>query len=169
MQVTHPKKFGFIFLLGVVVMTMSGCEEGINGPERTPTPDFILTDLEGDEFQLSDTEGKVVVLHFFADWCSICRSEVPTLNQLQEGYEPDSVLVVGVAVMQTDSAAVQEFAEVLGAKYTILYGTQDVALGYGVQSVPVSFIINKEGYIDNRRFSGALSLEQFEQVIDPLL
>ena len=148
---------------------MPGCEKGINGPDRAPTPDFILTDLNGNEFQLSDSEGKVVVLQFFADWCSICRSEVPTLNQLQEGYEPDSVLVVGVAVMQTDSAAVQEFAEVLDAEYTILYGTQSVALGYGVESVPVSFIINREGYIDNRRFSGALSLEQFEQVIDPLL
>ncbi len=169
MKVPSNKQFGFVLLLAALVMTVSGCEEGINSPERTSTPDFILTDLAGNEFQLSETEGRVVVLHFFADWCSICRSEVPTLNKLQEGYESDSVLVVGVAVMPTDSASVQQFADTLGAEYKILYGTQDVAVGYGVESVPVSFIINREGYIDNRRFSGALSLEQYEQIIEPLL
>jgi thiol-disulfide isomerase/thioredoxin len=58
---------------------------------------FSLQDEEGRTVSLADYKGKIVVMNFWASWCSVCRSEKPSLETLQDEYGEDQVVVLAVA------------------------------------------------------------------------
>ncbi len=59
--------------------------------------DFKLQDTNGQQVSLSDFKGKIVIVNFWASWCSVCRSEKPSLEQLHHDYADDGVVVLAVA------------------------------------------------------------------------
>ena len=53
-------------------------------------PDFTLSDMNGNEVSLSDFQGNIVIINFWATWCGPCRFEIPDLIDLQEKYNGGS-------------------------------------------------------------------------------
>lgn len=158
-----------ILLLGISGVLFTACsEETPTEPRRYQTPDFNLPDLEGNDFQLSDTQGSVVLLNFFADWCNSCQHEATVLNDLYADLHDDGLEIIGVAVQYSDSNDVRQFADTLKVGYTILFGTEEVADAYRITSVPVTFVIDQEGWIVER-IDAALSKEEFEEVVQPYM
>lgn len=77
-----------VALLLTAVLALVGCMLFEPSPEETtltrvgqPAPDFTVTTLDGELFSLSKQRGRVVVLNFFATWCSPCREELPHLEE----------------------------------------------------------------------------------------
>ena len=64
-----------------------------------PAPDFTLTDQFGESHTLSDYQGKIVFLNFWATWCSPCKSEMPDIQALYEEWDENAgdLVVLGVA------------------------------------------------------------------------
>lgn len=58
---------------------------------------FSLQDLEGNTVSLEEYRGKIVIVNFWASWCSVCRSEKPSLEKLQAEYGKDNVVVLAIA------------------------------------------------------------------------
>ncbi len=62
-----------------------------------PSAGFTLEDQAGQAVTLDSFRGKIVVVNFWASWCAVCRSEKPSLEQLQEEYGKDNVVVLAIA------------------------------------------------------------------------
>lgn len=108
-------------------------------------PAFRLADLDGAQRALSDYRGKVVVLQFFAPWCTVCSLESDNWARIQS-WRPD-VQVLAVALAWEDKASVLEFVGDDRGRYPVLLGTDTVQEAYKVDSFPTHYIIDAEGRI----------------------
>ena len=123
--------------------------------EFRPAPDFELETFDGGTLRLSELEGKVVVLNFWASWCPPCRWEMPFFETMWNEYRDRDVVFVGVAMSDTLEDA-QGFAEESGVTYPIgLDHTREIVRDYEVRSLPTTFFIDREGQIQRRLTSAA--------------
>jgi len=77
-----------VLLLGTYgLLSQRSLEEG-------PAPGFALSLFDGGEISLLDFRGRVVVLNFWASWCTPCREEGPRLEQIWREYEADGVSIL---------------------------------------------------------------------------
>ena len=111
-------------------------------------PNFELTTLDGQRIKLSDYRGKAVLLNFWATWCSPCKVEMPWFVELQKKYGSDGLVILGVAMDDSDTPKIAQFASEMGVNYPVLLGTDKVSEEYGnVEFLPTSFYINRDGKI----------------------
>jgi len=115
--------------------------------ETVSSVDFTLSTPEGESFTLSALQGKVVLLNFWATWCSPCREEKPSLKALYERFKDQGLEILAVNIMERPDE-VLDFIMVYGLTYPVLLDRHgSVGAVYGVQGVPTSYLINREGRI----------------------
>jgi len=119
---------------------------------RPSASEVILKDLKGKIVKLSDYKGKVVILNFWASWCPPCKGEMPDLDSVSKEFEKGNDAVL-LAVDLTDG--VRETVEkakkyISDNKFSIkvLLDTEGkTANAYGIQNIPTTFIIDKQGKV----------------------
>jgi cytochrome c biogenesis protein CcmG/thiol:disulfide interchange protein DsbE len=112
-----------------------------------PAPDFTLASFDGSEISLSDLQGQVVVLNFWASWCSPCRQEAADLQSVWEMYEGQGAVFLGVSHKDAEDAA-RAFVEEFGLTYS--NGADPggkISRAYGITGVPETFVIDGEGKV----------------------
>lgn len=125
-----------------------GAAKLVGDVHGVPAPDFELTSLDGKRVKLSDYRGKAVLLNFWATWCSPCKVEMPWFVDLQKKYGNDGLVILGIAMDDTETPKIAQFASEMGVNYPVLLGTDQVSEEYGnVQFLPTSFYIDREGKI----------------------
>src|SRR5699024_3517581 len=116
----------------------------------TEAPSWTLKDLEGETVESSQFDGKVVVLTFLATWCPPCRMEIPGFIELQEEYEEEGLVIIGVSLDEAGVATVSEFSESMGINYPIVMGDMRITGAFGgVRVLPTTYIIDRDGLIQN--------------------
>ena len=96
---------------------------------------------------LSQHQGKVVVLDFWASWCGPCRRSFPWLNEMHGKYAQDGLVVIGVNLDASPEDAA-DFLEEIPAEFMIHFDTNvSLATEYGVEAMPSSFVIGRDGEI----------------------
>ncbi len=133
-----------------------------------PVPDFQLVAFDGSPMNLSNHQGQVVVVNFFASWCNPCREEAAALEQSWRDYQGQGVQFYGIAYKDASSKA-QAFLGEFDVSYpsTSEPGNR-TARAYGVTGVPETFVVDQQGHLV-RHFLGAISEAQLSQTIEPLL
>jgi peroxiredoxin len=122
----------------------AGLEALKSGTQRI---DFQLDNLQGAPTKLSTYGGKVVVLNFWATWCGPCRSEMPSLETLYQRYKADGLVVVGVN-LEERSSDVKAFVKENNITFPVLLDASGrVGLTYGARSIPVTYVIDKKGFV----------------------
>ena len=117
-------------------------------------PDFEVETFDGETLRLSDLNGKVVVLNFWASWCPPCRWEMPFFETMWQEYRDQGVVFVGIAMSDT-LENVKAFAEEAGVTYPVaLDTTTEIARDYEVLTLPTTYFIGKDGNIE-RKLAGA--------------
>jgi cytochrome c biogenesis protein CcmG/thiol:disulfide interchange protein DsbE len=100
--------------------------------------------LEKGSLNLARFEGKVVVVNFWASWCTACRSEVPELEALSKAYERQGVQFIGVDYEDRRSAAIA-FSRDLSMSYpTVLDPNGTIGDAYGIFGLPTTYIISSD-------------------------
>ncbi|MCR4418496.1 MAG: TlpA disulfide reductase family protein [Ignavibacteria bacterium] len=121
-----------------------------DNPENLPLAyDFTLKSIDGSTKKLSDFKDKIVVLDFWATWCQPCIKSIPDLIEIQKTIK--DVQVIGISVDQNPMQVVPDFVKKYKINYPILIGTEEVYEKYGgINAIPTSFIIDKNGRIRNK-------------------
>lgn len=128
-------------------------------------PDFELTTLKGDVVSLSDYEGSPVMINFWATWCPPCREEMPDMEKF---YQETEIEILAVNLLDTERTIddVEQFVEEYGLTFPILLDESiEVAMIYGIQSIPTSYMIDSEGIIQFIVI-GPLTYQQMNQELD---
>lgn len=180
-----------LFLL-VIALVVAACAEGdengassdaesTDAPE-TPTqtdapgevidddpffaPNFTLTSLSGETYQLAELQDQWVVLNFWATWCEPCVAEMPFLQQISEDFA-DNTLMLGINMRETPEE-MQPFLDELGITYPILVSpTDQTVLDYQVSGLPQTLVVDPHGEIVWRQF-GPIELESFSEALTRL-
>ncbi len=109
-------------------------------------PIFTLQDLAGREQPLAQWRGKLIMLNFWATWCSPCRAEMPGMERLWQRYRDKGLVVVAVSVDEGMEHRVAKFVEILKLSYPILLDAEGVVSDYyQVSALPHSFLIDSDG------------------------
>ena len=134
-------------------------------------PDFTLGDLSGNPVSAAEFDGQVVLVNFWATWCTPCIEEMPMLSSLHQIYSDRGFEVVGIALDDPEKAV--DFVAQLEIDYPVLVGTTDAILvgrrfGNRAGMLPYSVLVDSEGIV---RWShlGALDREELETRIQSLL
>jgi thiol-disulfide isomerase/thioredoxin len=113
-------------------------------PVNQASPAVSLVDMTGKPVRLADYKGKTVVLNFWATWCEPCRSEMPSLAQLQEISGPD--VIVLAANFKEGVARIEQFAKSSGIQMNWLRDPEGhAAKAFDVRIFPSTLIIDKSG------------------------
>ena len=110
-----------------------------NGREIIPAYDFTLTDQYGNTHTLSDYKGKIVMLQFFATWCTYCKAELPSVQELYEELPDDLVILVvnQPGGRETDKQGVIDFLNKNGYTFPTVFDEDgQVNYNYGVTGLP---------------------------------
>jgi peroxiredoxin len=122
---------------------------GIN----TPAPAFRLMDLEGAVHSLLEYQGKVVFLNFWATWCGPCKVEMPAMEALYQSFRSQGLEILAVSVDQQGAAVTRPFKEAMGLSFPILHDSDyQVGLIYGARTLPMTYMIDRQGLIRQRVF-----------------
>jgi cytochrome c biogenesis protein CcmG/thiol:disulfide interchange protein DsbE len=131
-------------------------------------PAFTRADLDGHDVSLADYRGKVVLLNFWATWCSPCLGEIPRFAAWQRTYGGRGLRIVGVS-MDDEQAPVQAAYRKYGLNYPVVMGDAKLGELYGgILGLPVTLLIDARGEI-RFRHRGASDLDMIEREIRTLL
>ncbi|MFQ5689995.1 MAG: TlpA family protein disulfide reductase [Gemmatimonadota bacterium] len=98
--------------------------------------------------RLSEQRGSVVVVNYWASWCTACREEHPALSRAATRYRERGVRFFGILFQDTPGNARRFIREMGGQAYpTLLDPGSETAIEYGVYGVPETFFIDREGRI----------------------
>jgi cytochrome c biogenesis protein CcmG/thiol:disulfide interchange protein DsbE len=137
------------------LLLLVGCDRG-SRPARigTPAPDFTIQDADR-KVTLSQFRGDVVVLNFWATWCTTCTEELPSLMQLQSRLRDKGVVVLGVS-WDEDNDLYHKFLQTYKIDFlTVREGSPKIGNMYGTIKIPETYIIDRTGKI-RRKFISAV-------------
>jgi thiol-disulfide isomerase/thioredoxin len=106
--------------------------------------DFALNDLNGKPYTLRDLRGKVVLVNFWATWCSPCRREMPDLDKLQARFAPQGLVILSIS--DEDQAKVAPFIASSGYRPTVLLDPGDtVHKEFHIEGIPKTYLFDRNG------------------------
>ncbi len=166
--------FGYFFYAGLEQETAPATSQVVApAPAHNTRVDFTLPDLEGNEHQISEWDGKARLINFWATWCAPCRREIPLLKKTQTAHAENNLQVIGIAV--EDLEPVIAYAEEAEFNYPVLIGQEDAmaaaeASGIDFIGLPFTMIVAPDGQLIKAHIGEihedqmALIIETFEQM-----
>ena len=128
-----------------------------------PLPDFTLENLKGEQVTLSEIKDKIILVNFWASWCTWCDKEMPDLQKLKE--ENDDLMVIAVNVEESKEKA-QEYITKGGYDFEVVLDEKgDTSAQYLVSGLPASYFVDKSGKFVGR-VPGMMTFEQMNEILN---
>ncbi|MBZ2183309.1 MAG: TlpA family protein disulfide reductase [Bryobacter sp.] len=172
-------RFQFLAALGLIAIGLTSCTTQSKADEadsavrpskdRKKAPEFKLKDSDGKLVSLASYKGKTVLLNFWATWCGPCKVEIPWFIEFENKYKDKGLAVLGVAMDEEGWEVIKPYIAEKKVNYRILAGDDSTAQLYGgVDSLPTTFLIDKDGMIAGVHV-GLVSKSEYEKDIQALL
>ena len=115
--------------------------------EGKPAPHWLLSDAENNIFELARLKSKVILLEFTNVSCGPCLMSIPFLKQLVTEYDKSDFDFVSIEAFITNSNVLKMYRKRNNFNYKFLMSKKEVTKNYGVQAVPVFFILDENRII----------------------
>ncbi len=140
--------------------------------------DFAMKDLNDETYtQEMFADYDLTMVNVFTTWCTPCVREIPDLEKIYQEMKDDGVGVAGIVLDaadgsgETDSETVEKakmLAEKTGVSYPFLIPDEGYLNGRlaGIQAVPETFFVDRDGNIVGETYSGSRSFEDWKSIIE---
>ncbi len=179
-ELTQPEKttrrlpvwvivLAFAVLLGFLVLIFQGLERAQQGSivVGQKIPPLVLTTFDGQTIHTDDLKGKIIVLNFWASWCTPCEGEAPDLQTAYELYKPGGqVVFLGADYVDTEPEA-----KAYLSKFNITYpngpdlGTR-ISQAFRITGVPETYIISPSGKLGFAQIGPFNSVDEIKAAIE---
>ena len=125
--------------------------------------ELTFIDDKNNQLNLKDFKGSLILLNFWATWCSPCKKEMPSLDKLQMHENLDNLKIFPINVGQDDLEKSSKFFNELQIKNLKIYFDPSINLTkkFGLRGIPTSILINKDG-LEFARIIGSIDFEDNE-------
>ncbi len=131
-------------------------------------PEISLPNVAGNTVALSSLKGKIVLLDFWASWCGPCRAANPGIVKLYKKYKDQGFEVYAVSLDESKKKWINAIKrDKLTYTQVIDMNVWDsnVAINYGIEAIPTSFLIDKTGKIVAIDLEGAALEEMIKSLL----
>jgi peroxiredoxin len=161
-------KYYCVIVYTILLFIVSSCVEKPKQETLGKAAMFQLMDMDSTRRQLTDFKGKIVMLHFWADWCPHCRQEFPELEGAYQDLKEQGLVIVGINSGQTFDHVIgiqQEF----NLTFPMLVDeSAGVAEKYKVSGLPSSIFIDDSGNIIAREV-GWVKEKKIKEIFNRLI
>ncbi|MGP1430385.1 MAG: TlpA family protein disulfide reductase [Fusobacterium sp.] len=173
-------KSKLVLILVFIIMSFSAFAVKSNKKEDVKMPNIVLYDQYGKKHNIEEYKGKVVVINFWATWCGYCVQEMPEFEKVYKefGSNKKDVIILGVAgpkSKENQNNVDVEKDKVISflKKKNIIYPSLMDETGksfddYKVRALPMTYVINKDGYLEGF-VSGAITADQLRKAVNDTL
>jgi len=160
---------GMILLGSFMIIDVTAWGMGTRAPiQGTTAAEFELIDLHGDHHRLSHYRGKVVLLNFWATWCTPCTKEMPAMQDAFDRLKDKGLVILAVNELE-DVDKVRAHIQEHDHTFPVLLDPEnDVANLYGVYGLPVTVFIDQQGIVREYIKGGLLTEERIHQIFEQL-
>ena len=122
--------------------------------------DLTFLDADNNQISLKNYKGNLILLNFWATWCSPCKEEMPSLNNLQKKKDLNNLKIFPINIGKDNLEKSLNFFENLNIKDLKIYFDSPISLAKKLQlrGIPTSILINKDGF-EFARIIGSIDFE----------
>jgi thiol-disulfide isomerase/thioredoxin len=134
-------------------------------------PALVVAELNGQPFDLATLRGKVVIVNFWATWCSPCRAEMPALDAFYRKYHEQGVELLGLSIDDShDRGDVEKVMRKFSYPAALMSAAKTNGFGMPL-AVPMTYIIDSTGVVRARILAGKTTVteQSLAQTVEPLL
>ena len=173
-------KSKLVLVLVFIIMSFSVFAAKSNKKEDVKMSNIVLYDQYGKKHNIEEYKGKVVVINFWATWCGYCVEEMPEFEKVYKefGSNKKDVIILGVAGpkskenlnnVDVEKDKVISFLKKKNITYPTLMDEAGKSFDdYKVRALPMTYVINKDGYLEGF-VSGAITSEQLRKAVNETL
>ncbi len=157
---THFKTFlpVLFLLLSTISYTANASETdtpfGIRHYDKGIAPNFTLQDSDGETFELDQTRGDWVFLHFWASWCGPCREEMPAVQKIATMFKDEKFQIVMINMAENDDTIFEFLASINVELNSLMDVDGQVTEVWKPRGLPTTFLINPKGEIKYQAIGG---------------
>ena len=152
---TNPKnlKFLIFFFCFSIFSSIAQTNEDVPlnnmaiNEKPKPISPIIFEDFSGNKIHLKDYRGKIVIINFWATWCTPCKNEMPSLDTLQQDTSFKNLQVFAVNMEQPNTIKTKKFFDDLNIKKLSIFFDSNLNFvkEFKLRGVPTTILINKKG------------------------
>ncbi|MEN8142816.1 MAG: redoxin domain-containing protein [Thermodesulfobacteriota bacterium] len=154
-----------LYLLLIMVL-LAGCsgDKAARLKMGDPAPDFLIEDLTGKSYRLSDFKDRPVIIRFFITDCKFCKADTPVFNDYYERHRQQG-LAIFYLTTTVDRSKVAKFAADLQIPFPVAIDYNKTVTGlYNVKAEPQTIILNSEHLIKGAILGGVTEPE-FDEIL----
>ena len=143
-----------ILLLAAAISRAAELPPGVMVLDGRPAPSLELDNLDGERWDLANSRGRWVFVHFWASWCGPCRREMPTIQKMTEKLQDDRLEIVMVNTAETEDE-VFSFIGIVAPDILPLMDTDGlVTEAWQPRGLPATFFVDPAGRLRHLALGG---------------
>lgn len=145
-KLTRVRALACVFLLFLSSQVAAGqTPKGIITLDGRDAPPLVLKNMDGESWDISDSRGHWVFVHFWASWCGPCRKEMPTIQAIFPQFDPKELEIVLVNTSESEDTVFSFLASVAPDLEPLMDYDGAITERWQPRGLPASFFVDPEG------------------------